>query len=60
MIGLIKVFAIKCDAHVSQQTGNVTSLVIASCQSHPPFQVTSQHCQHLKSLGPCYMPPAPN
>ena len=33
MIGLMKTFAIKCDAHVTQQSGNVTSLVIAFCVS---------------------------
>ena len=60
MIGLMKVFSIKCDAHVTQQTGNVTSSVIASCQPHPPSQVTFQHCRHLKILGPCCMHPAPN
>ena len=28
MIGLMKMFAIKCDGHVTQQSGSATSLVI--------------------------------
>lgn len=60
VVGLMKNFAMKCDPHVTQQTGDVTSSVTTLCQPHPPLQVTLHHCQRLKSLGQCYTPLAPN